>query len=84
MMFVAGTSGVEHPVAPTECALPSASRAGCYGQEWTAVPTNVPSGSGTDGPLAGNGDFGVVLSGGSGSITLFTGELGCTDSVHKY
>lgn len=65
---------VEHPVAPADCSLPAASRAGCYGQEWTAVPTNVPSGSGTDGPLAGNGDFGVVLSGGSGTITLFTGE----------
>ena len=75
VLSITGTIyAIEHPVPPASCDAPFSTRASCYTQRWEKPPTGVPSGRGLDGPLAGNGDMGVVLSGGDGIVTLYTGK----------
>jgi hypothetical protein len=57
-----------------QCDAEPGRRASCYTQHWTSPPSHVPSGHSTDGPVIGNGDMGVVATGGAGYIQLYTGK----------
>ena len=59
--------------SPT-CDAPAGERARCYATHWNRPPIEVPSGKSTDGPLIGNGDLGVVATGSTGSIQMYTGK----------
>ena len=84
ILAVAALAAASPPTVPTSpptgtvpaggCDAPAGQRAACYTQRWDMPPLRVPSGESTDGPLAGNGDVGVVAGGGAGLIQLFTGK----------